>query len=133
VPAESRGGTETILLVDDQDDIRDMGKRLLSQFGYTVLCASNGREALHVFREAGHEISLVILDLVMPEMGGRQCLEELLVHDPHVKVLIASGYTARQEVRETIQMGARDVVSKPFTTRQLLKAVRQALDGPDGG
>jgi len=132
-PAGNRGGTETILLVDDQDDIRDIGKRILSQFGYTVLCASNAREALRVYGEAGHEIALVILDLIMPEMGGKQCLEKLLALDPHVRVLMASGQSPRQEVRETIQIGAKDVVSKPFTIRQLLKAVRQALDGPDGG
>lgn len=132
VPAESRGGTETLLMVDDQDDIREMGKRVLSQFGYTVLCASNGREALDVYREAGHEIALVILDLIMPEMGGKLCLEKLLAFDPRVRVLIASGHADRQEVRETVQMGAKGVVTKPFTTKQLLKAVRLVLDGQNG-
>ncbi len=129
-PPESRGGTETILLVDDQQDIQDMGKRFLSQFGCTVLCAADGLEALQVFREVGSEISLVILDLVMPEMGGRQCLEEILKLDPKTKVIVASGYSTRQEVKETVQMGAKGVISKPFTTRQLLKVVRQTLDGP---
>jgi len=70
----------------------------------------------------------VILDLIMPEMGGRQCLEELLKIDPQVKVLIASGYSAAGETKKTIKSGARGFVGKPYDMRQVLQAVRQVLD-----
>ena len=86
-------GTETILLVDDEKSIRDLGKEVLTSVGYKVLTASTGREALDMYTKAQEEISLVILDLIMPEMGGKQCLEELLKIDPAVKILIASGYS----------------------------------------
>ena len=85
-------GTETILLVDDEKSIRDLGKEVLTSVGYKVLTASTGREALDMYTKARDEISLVILDLIMPEMGGKQCLEELLKIDPGVKVLISSGF-----------------------------------------
>ena len=121
-------GTETILLVDDEEMIRELGKRILERSGYTVLTAANGKEALNLYRKQGSEISLVILDLIMPEMGGKQCLEELLKIDPQVKVLIASGYSGGGETKKTIETGARGFVGKPYDMRQMLQAVRQVLD-----
>ncbi len=79
-------GTETILLVDDEEFVRDLAERILGKAGYTVLTASNGREALEMFRKQKQEISLVILDLIMPEMGGKQCLWELMKINPDLKV-----------------------------------------------
>ena len=70
----------------------------------------------------------MILDLIMPEMGGKQCLEELLKIDPQVKVLIASGYSAVGETKKTIESGARGFVGKPYDMRQMLNAVREVLD-----
>ena len=78
-------GTETILLVDDEKSIRKLGEQMLRMAGYRVLTATNGREALEVYRSNQDRIALVILDLIMPEMGGKQCLEELLKIDPKVK------------------------------------------------
>ena len=72
--AMPRGGTETILLVDDEEFVRDLGKRILERSGYTVLTAANGKEALDLYKRERGNISLVILDLIMPEMGGKQCL-----------------------------------------------------------
>ena len=121
-------GTETVLLVDDEEMLRDLGKRILERSGYTVLTAANGKEALNLYGKQRGEISLVILDLIMPEMGGRQCLEELLKIDPQVRVLIASGYSAVGETKKTIESGAMGFVGKPYDMRQMLQAVRQALD-----
>ncbi len=73
-----RGGSETILLVDDEEFIRDLGSRILTNAGYKVFTASNGKEALEVYHKQADEIALVILDLIMPEMAGKQCLEGLL-------------------------------------------------------
>ena len=80
-------GTETVLLVDDEDLVSDLGARILTKHGYTVLKAANGREALDLFKKERSQISLVILDLIMPEMGGTECLKELLKIDPQVTSL----------------------------------------------
>lgn len=123
-----RGGKETVLLVDDEDLIRDLGSRILTRAGYTVLTASNGREALEVFRNEGNRISLVLLDLIMPVMGGKQCLEELLKIDPNIKVIVASGYSATSTYSVTSVLGAKAAVGKPFDTKQILQVVRETLD-----
>ena len=108
--------------------LRDLGKRILEHSGYTVLTAANGKEALNLYGKQRGEISLVILDLIMPEMGGRQCLEELLKIDPQVRVLIATGYSAVGETKKTIESGAMGFVGKPYDMSQMLQAVRRVLD-----
>lgn len=122
------GGTETLLLVDDEGAVRALGLEMLELAGYTVLSASNGREALEVYRNHRDSIALVILDLVMPEMSGRKCLEELLKIDPKAKVLIASGYAANGPAKEARQSGAVGFVSKPFDLKQILTEIRKCLD-----
>ena len=121
-------GIETVLLVDDEEFVRELGARILTKYGYTVLKVENGREGLDLFKKERSQISLVILDLIMPEMGGTECLKELLKIDPQVKVLVASGYSADASVKETIQMGAKGFVTKPFRVRELLRDVRKVLD-----
>ncbi|MBM4329559.1 MAG: response regulator, partial [Deltaproteobacteria bacterium] len=122
------GGAETILLVDDEEPVRDLGKKILERAGYTVLTATNGKEALEAYKKEGDNISLVILDLIMPEMGGKQCLEELLKFDPQAKVLIASGFAANGQAKETIEIGAVGFVDKPYRMKAMLQAVREVLD-----
>ncbi len=121
-------GTETILLADDEELIRDLGKRILERSGYTVLTAANGIEALDLYNRERQKISLVILDLIMPEMGGRQCLRELLKIDPNARVLIASGFAANERTKEAIEPGARGFIGKPYDMKGMLKAVRNVLD-----
>jgi signal transduction histidine kinase/ActR/RegA family two-component response regulator len=121
-------GTETILLVDDEEGVRDLGKRILERSGYTVLTAANGREGLDTYGERKREISLVILDLIMPEMGGKQCLNELLKIDPKVKILIASGYSADGEAEETLETNAQGFIAKPYNLKEVLHTVRRVLD-----
>ncbi len=122
------GGTETILLVDDEDVVRDLGEMILGESGYKVLAAKNGREALEIHRKEGQGISLVIMDLIMPEMGGMECLKQLLKIDPQVNVVVASGYSADASVKETIRMGVKGFVTKPFRIKELLREVRRVLD-----
>ncbi|MBI4964937.1 MAG: PAS domain S-box protein [Desulfomonile tiedjei] len=122
------GGTETILMVDDEDLVRELGARILTKAGYTVLTAGNGKDALEVYQKEQNRIALVVLDLIMPEMGGRQCLEEILRLNPAGKVLIASGYSANGRTKETMEIGAAGFVAKPYDVRQLLEMVRNVLD-----
>ncbi len=121
-------GTETILLVDDEDALRRLGENILQRFGYSVLSSSDGLQALEMLREHGEKISLIILDLIMPLMSGRECLREILKVYPVAKVLIASGYGADGQIDAALQEGAIDSINKPYEVRQLLEAVRRVLD-----
>jgi CheY-like chemotaxis protein len=123
------GGSETILLVDDEEFIRELGIDVLGQAGYEVLTAADGESALKLYRQAQERSALVILDLIMPGMGGRKCLEELLRLNPKVKVLIASGYSSDASTKGALETGAKSFVSKPYDTKHLLKLVREVLDG----
>jgi PAS domain S-box-containing protein len=121
-------GTETILVVDDEEHIRELARRNLNKAGYTVLMAANGIEALAVYRKNQSDISLVILDLIMPEMGGMECLEELVKVNPNVKVLIASGFSPAGPPRESIKVGVHGFVDKPFRVKEMLTTIRRVLD-----
>jgi CheY-like chemotaxis protein len=123
-----RGGTETVLLVDDEEDLRDLGTTLLNRFGYKVITANDGKEALEKYTKGRDRISLVILNLIMPEMDGRQCLNEILRIDPKAKVIIASCYSKNEAATPKLQAGAKNFVSKPYDLRELLHSVRYTLD-----
>ncbi len=123
-----RGGTETVLLVDDDGDIRELGALLLNEFGYKVITAGNGKEALDIYQTQGENISLIILDLIMPEMDGRLCLTEILRIEPDAKVIMASGYSENGLVNGVMAAGARGFVQKPYNMRQLLTTAREVLD-----
>lgn len=124
-----RGGHETILIVDDEEHIRDIGKETLTKMGYTVLTAEDGKSALEVYRDNRFRIALVLLDLVMPGMSGIKCLEKLLEIDPAAKVLIASGYMVEGYQRDVIDKHSKGFIEKPFRIRDMLQTVRQVLDG----
>jgi signal transduction histidine kinase len=121
-------GNETILLVEDEQEIRELGKELLSLAGYNVLTATNGKEALDAYRKEKEKISLIILDWIMPGIGGHQCLRELLEIDPKARVLVSSGYAAKEIIKESVDLGSRGFISKPYNTKQLLTEVRRILD-----
>ncbi len=123
-----RGEGETILLVDDEPHLRDIVARQLVGANYRVIKASNGNEALNLYEEHREQISLIILDLLMPELNGRQCLEDLLVMDPNVRVLIASGAMNSAIEADLKEIGARGLIAKPFETSQLLEEIRKIID-----
>ncbi len=124
------GGSETILLVDDEEAIRSLGTQILAEFGYTVLTAADGESALQIYSKEQKKIDLVILDLIMPGMGGKLCLLELLKINLEAKVAIASGYSPDGPTREILKNGAKGFISKPYDLRQILKVVREVLDKP---
>jgi PAS domain S-box-containing protein len=126
--AELPTGTETVLLVDDEESVRKLGQRILKRCSYTVLMAKNGVQALEVYQAHQGEIALVVLDALMPEMGGRECLRRLRELDPQVKVLISTGYTADSSAQELMAEGALGIVEKPFLLQDFATAVRTVLD-----
>lgn len=125
---QSEARTETILLVDDEEHVRDLTARLLGREGYRVIAAEDGLRAVELYGKEKNNISLVILDLIMPKMGGTQCLRELLKIDPKTKVIIATGYSDASNRDEFIGAGAKGFVGKPFQAAHLLKIVRNVLD-----
>ncbi|MEI6135075.1 MAG: PAS domain S-box protein [Desulfomonile sp.] len=127
------GGTETVLLVDDDEDISDLGATLLDNFGYQVITANNGEEALEIYQRKGAGISVIILDLIMPVMDGRRCLAGILRLNPNAKVIVASGYSEGGPANGVIKAGAKGFVQKPYNMRQLLTMVREVLDGDSPG
>lgn len=122
------GGSETILIVDDEDQILDFLSRVLENSGYSVITARNGQEALERFLKYRNKLSLIILDLVMPEMDGKQCLEEVLRIDPSVKVMISSGFSANGKISNVMKIGAKEFVTKPYDIDQLLLKIREVID-----
>lgn len=122
------GGTETILIVDDEADIRDLASQILTRFGYTIMTAKSGEEALARHTEQNQPIDLTILDLSMPGMGGYRCLEKILRVNPMARILIASGYPMDASVIKTQKSGASGFIGKPYMVAELLKSVRDILD-----
>lgn len=122
------GGTETVLLVDDEETLRDLGSRNLQSKGYQVMTASSGEEALDIYRLKGRLVDLVIMDLGMPGMGGRKALKEILSIDPQAKVIIVSGYLAKSHMKAVLESGALEYVTKPYKQVELLYTIKNALD-----
>jgi CheY-like chemotaxis protein len=126
--APIKGGNETILLVDDEESIRQLGEELLGSFGYKVITAPDGESALDLYEKGNGRVDLVILDLSMPGMGGKRCLEKLVEINPLIKVIIASGYSISGPTKDAIDSGAKGFVSKPYEAGQMLQAVREVID-----
>lgn len=126
-----KGGTETILVVDDERDIRIMAAQILQRFGYTVLTAASGEEALQLHADRKEPIHLTILDLGMPGIGGNRCLRELLARNPFAKALIASGYCDDDTVKTAMASGAAGFIGKPYQLNELLNRVRIILGKPE--
>ncbi len=122
------GGQETILLVDDEEAILKVGREMLGMYGYEVLTAKSGEEALALYQERAGRVSLVILDLNMPGMGGQRCLQTLLALDPAAKVVISSGYQSPDMARSLEEAGAKGFIGKPYRLTDLVQRVRQILD-----
>jgi two-component system cell cycle sensor histidine kinase/response regulator CckA len=122
------GGTETLLLVEDEAAVRSSARRLLERQGYSVLEARHGADALRIVEESGRPIDLVVTDLVMPEMGGKELAERLRAHRPGLKVLFMSGYTEKVIAAGGIMPPNTGFVEKPFTVEQLMRRLREILD-----
>ncbi len=121
------GRGETVLLVEDEEKVQEAGREILESLGYRVLTAINGTEALALSR-SGEEVDLVVTDLVMPEMGGRELMQELRRENPHIKGIAITGYALTEGIQELKAEGLIDVVQKPFDVDTLARVVRRALD-----
>jgi two-component system, cell cycle sensor histidine kinase and response regulator CckA len=127
-PVAPRGGSETVLVVEDEDVVRSMACRGLREHGYTVLEARNGAEALALVEENPGSIHLVVSDVVMPEVGGRELAARLIGLDPTLPVLYMSGYTGEDVVQRGLMDADAPFQQKPFTPDGLARSVRELLD-----
>ena len=121
-------GTGTVLLVDDEDMILDVGRKMLEAIGYKVLLARGGREAVEVYRKFKEEINLVVLDMIMPDMGGGEAYDVMKEDDPNVKVLLSSGYSIDGRATEILERGCNGFIQKPFNMNELSRKTREILD-----
>ena len=128
-----QGGSETILLVDDEMGILELGRLMLQSYGYTVITAEDGLNALEVYKSHASNIDLVLLDLGMPKMSGQRCLGELLKINSDLKVVVASGYSLQGPAKGILEAGAKGYVSKPYQMAEMMTIVREVLDAKTDG
>jgi PAS domain S-box-containing protein len=127
-PNAIHSGTGTILLIDDDTTMRETAQAMLESLGYHVLTANDGKQGLSVFKQSRDEIDLVILDMIMPEMDGRDCFAALQQFKPDVRVILASGFAQEEKVQEMQANGLCGLIAKPFRSGPLSQAVTKALN-----
>jgi PAS domain S-box-containing protein len=120
-------GTETVLFVDDEEAIREVGEELLQAMGYSVLLARDGKEAIELYERNGDNIDIVLLDIVMPHMGGSEVYEKMKEINPNIKVLLLSGYSIDGEATDILDRGCDGFIQKPFTMKELSGKIREIM------
>jgi CheY-like chemotaxis protein len=123
-----RVGSETILIVDDEDQVLDACRAMLKQLGYKTILAKNGNEAVEIFQKENANIDLIILDMIMPGMDGLTAYEHLKDINANAKVILSSGYSITDKVKEIVAKGCDEFIQKPFTLGQISRVTRELLD-----
>lgn len=121
-------GSETILLVDDEQIVLEVNGPMLEGMGYRVMTAMGGEQALDIYRQVGREIDLVVLDMIMPDLSGGAVFDHLKSINPGVKVLLSSGYSISGQAEEIMSRGCSGFIQKPFSLEQLSTKIREILD-----
>jgi len=127
-----KGGDETILLVEDDDTVRQMTARLLENAGYSVITATNGIEAVNIFKKKGDSIDLVLTDMMMPKMSGDEVCEKVRNIRENIKCIISSGYSIQSLPSSLKGQSGIPILTKPFSPDALLRTVREVLDTGEG-
>jgi len=127
VNTELMKGKETILLVDDEKRTIQVEKLMLEKLGYTVFPAKSGKKAVELYKENAVDLDLVVLDMIMPEMNGKDTYDVLKKINPEVKVLLVSGYSRNKQIEELMDLGCNGFIHKPFDIVQLSKKLREVL------
>jgi len=125
---EVQKGQETVLLIDDEEMILDVGSEMIKGLGYEVITATSGRQGFEIYEQNQDRIDLVILDMIMPDFSGKDTFEVLHRIDPSVRVLLSSGYSLDGQAKEIMQNGCKAFIQKPFTLSELSSKIRGILD-----
>jgi nitrogen-specific signal transduction histidine kinase/ActR/RegA family two-component response regulator len=128
VAGQTLKGSENVLLVDDEDMVIDVGRQFLEKMGYQVLLASNGKEAIDIYKKNSDKVEIVILDMIMPDMGGGEVYDRLKEINPDIKVLLSSGYSIDGKAAEILKRGCDGFIQKPFNIADLSQKLREILD-----
>ncbi len=123
-----RQGTETILLVEDEESVLTVSKNMLSSIGYRILTAQNGPRAIEIYKNGNHKIDLVMLDMIMPGMSGEETFDQLKSLNPDIRVILCSGYSMNEQASRIMEHGCRFFLQKPFSIYDLSQKIREALD-----
>jgi PAS domain S-box-containing protein len=121
-------GAETVLLADDEEFVRQVSERLLESLGYQVLLARDGKEAVELYKKKREDIDLVLLDIVMPNMGGSEAYDRMKEVNPDIKVLLLSGHTLDAQATDMLERGCDAFIQKPFNMNKLSGKIREVLD-----
>jgi DNA-binding NtrC family response regulator len=121
----------SILIVDDEEELRKMLKIYLEHLGYNAVVAEDGQSAIEIFRNTKRKFELVLLDVKMPKIGGKETTEMLKEIDPEVKIILTSGYPTDEKSRELIRSNIVDFLEKPFTLADLSKVITTKLQKSD--
>jgi CheY-like chemotaxis protein len=127
-PVEIIKGTGTVLLVDDEEVILEVGRDLLEAMGYRMLVARDGKEAVKVYKKNWDKIDIVVMDMVMPNMGGGEAYDRIREINPNVKVLLSSGFSIDGEASEILDRGCNGFIQKPFNMKKLSGKIMEILD-----
>jgi len=122
-------GDATILIVDDEKYVRNLSEEMLNALGYKILTAENGKEAVEIYRDKQDSIDMVLLDMIMPEQGGKETYFELKKIEPGVKVLLSSGFSMNGQAEEILKAGVRGFIQKPYSIIELSEKVHEVLKG----
>ena len=122
-------GTETVLLVDDEEIVLGVGKQMLERLGYSVLTATNGVEAVDIYRDNQNSVSLIILDMIMPGLEAGDIYDRLQTLNPDVKVLLSSGYGLDQKTKGVLERGCSGFIQKPFNMKKLEDKIGEIMAG----
>jgi two-component system, cell cycle sensor histidine kinase and response regulator CckA len=128
IPAEVKKSTETVLIVDDQDMILAVARDMLKTLGYQVFTAQGGKEALAIYKENKENIDVVILDMIMPSMGGGETFDKLKAINADARVILSSGYSINGQATEIMHRGCNGFIQKPFNIKELSQKIREVLD-----
>jgi CheY-like chemotaxis protein len=126
-------GSETILLVDDEDIIIDVGQAMLKKLGYRVVISKSGLEAIEKIKDFGNKIDLVIIDLIMPGMDGGKTFDRIREIHPQMPVLLSSGYAINSQAREILQRGCNGFIQKPFNIAELSQKIGNIVEAAQDG
>jgi signal transduction histidine kinase/ActR/RegA family two-component response regulator len=125
---EIKGGTETVLVVEDEETLKEAVRLILSMKGYTVLTAEDGNQAVEMYRDHVKEIALVVCDFGLPRYNGHEVLRRLRAINPEVKFILASGYIDPQEKSAILKDGAKDFLQKPYVANDVMRKIRDVID-----